>query len=96
MKIAKEHAKTSIHKMNAKVRSLEQNRKSTAAIEDFTNNEERQTEEALIANEITHLEHAQAKTKKEIFKAQRNNYGKKLGEIWLAMSKNRKPRDPIY
>jgi hypothetical protein len=95
-KIAKEHAKTSIHKINAKVKSLEQNRKSIAVTEDFTNNEERQIEEALIANEITHLERAQAKTKKEIFKARRNNHGKKLGGIWSVMSKNRKPRDPIY
>ena len=82
--------------MNAKVKSLEQNRKSIAATEDFTNNEEHQIEEALIANEITHLERAQAKTKKEIFKARRNNHGKKLGGIWSVMSKNRKPRDPIY
>jgi hypothetical protein len=55
-----------------------------------------QTEEALLANEIAHLERLRAKTHKEIFQVKRNNHGEKLGGIWSAISKKKKPRDPIY
>ena len=95
-KTAKEHAKNSTHKIKVKLRALDEDRKSTAAARDFKNNEARQTEEAFLANEIAHLERASAKTRKEIFRARRNNHGERLGSIWSAMSKSKKPRDPIY
>ena len=95
-KIAKNHAKTLIHKTNMKIRNLEKDRRAIAANRDFNENKEHQTEEALLTNEITHLGCAQAKSKKEIFRAQKNNHREKLEGIWSVMSKSRKPRDPIY
>ena len=66
-KIAKDHAKSSTHKINVRARMLEKARKTTIATRDFDTNEALQTEEALLANEITHLGCATAKTRKEIF-----------------------------
>jgi hypothetical protein len=68
-KTVKNHAKTLIHKTNTKIRNLEKDRRATAANRDFSENKERQTEEAFLANEITHLGCTQAKSKKEIFRA---------------------------
>ena len=74
-KIAKDHTKSSTHKMNVRARMLEKARKTTIATRDFDTNEALQTEEALLANEITHLGCATAKTQKEIFQARRNHQG---------------------
>jgi hypothetical protein len=82
-KIAKDHTKSSTHKMNVRARMLEKARKTTIVTRDFDTNEALQTEEAL-TNEITHLGCAMAKTRKEIFQACRNHQGKKLGGIWSA------------
>jgi hypothetical protein len=95
-RIAKDHAKMSTHKINAKMRMLQENRRNITATDNFEHNEMLQTEEALLANKIMHLERSKAKTHKEIFRVKRNNHGEKLGGIWSLMSKKKKPRDPIY
>jgi hypothetical protein len=53
---AKEHEKMSAHKINAKTKSLEKKRKTMLTSEDFKVNDTCQAEEALLANEIAHLE----------------------------------------
>jgi hypothetical protein len=68
-KIAKTHTNTTTHKIIAKARSLDKDRKATAVTRDFEHNEDLQSEEAFLANEITHLERTMAKTQKEIFRA---------------------------
>jgi len=53
---AKEHEKMSTHKINTKAKSLEQRQKAMLASEDLAANDTHQMEEALLANEIVHLE----------------------------------------
>ncbi len=93
---AKEHKKMSTHKINTKAKSLEQRQKAMLASEDLVANDAHQTEEALLVNEIVHLEQMKAKTQKEILRAHRSNHSEKLGSLWSAMSKTRNLRDPIY
>ena len=93
--ITKATMKETYHKINSKINALEKDRKDTIANPDFDSNSALQRHEAYLAHEITFLERKRGKNKKETLQAELVSHGEKLGGIWSAMSKEKKPRDLI-
>ena len=93
--VTKATMKTTHHKINSKITSLEKDHKETINHPDFLRNGELRRHEAYLANELGHLEQKRARDRKETLNATLAKHGEKLGGIWSALSKEKKPRDLI-
>ena len=93
--IAKEKMKNTHYKINSKVNRLEKDRKALANHPDADTNNEICINEKFIAEELEHLEKKRAKNKKHRLNAELASHGEKLGGVWSAISKERKPRNHI-
>ena len=94
-KIAKNHTKKSRHKATSMVNNLRQDIKSITANPNFDNDEHLRTEEAYLENRLAHMLKVVAKNQKADTKAALATHGEKLGGIWSAINKEKKPRDLI-
>ena len=92
---AKGTMKETYYKVNSRAKTLEKDRNDTTNMPDFDTNDRLRTHEAYLANEISHLEAKKGKERKETLAAALANHGEKMGGIWSAMSKSKKPRDLI-
>ena len=93
--IAKRVAKESYHKINSRANALTKDIKELTAHSDFDTNDKLRTSEAILANELAHLEKVNTRAQKEILHAKISSHGERLGGIWSAISKDNKPRDLI-
>jgi ribonuclease HI/exonuclease III len=93
--IAKRMAKETHHKINSRVNKLEQDIKSIASNPNLDTDDNLKTNEAFLANELAHLEKKLAKQRKDNLAAELTAHGEKLGGIWSAINKEKKPRDLI-
>ena len=94
MTVKKETDKSK-YKAMQKIKNLEKDRSETIETLAFERNEPARTHEAYLANEIKHLMRKDAQGKREDMKANLIHHGEKLGGIWTAISKGKKPRDLI-
>lgn len=78
-----------------KLKNLKKDRVETLKRQDIDRNEESQWHEAIIANEIEHLEKLISYNNREQVKTKIALHGEKLGGTWSNMSKARKPRNII-
>ena len=79
-----------------KIKNLKKDRKETLERQDLDDNVETQWREAIIANEIEHLEKLNSFNNRERVKAKITLHGEKFGGSWSKMSKIKKPRDVIW
>jgi exonuclease III len=93
--IAKRMAKEIHHKLNSRITRLERDIKATTSNPNFDTDNNLRINEAILASEMTHLEKKQAKHRKEDLSAEIAAHGEKLGGVWSAMNKEKKPRDLI-
>ena len=93
--IAKEILGTSHHRINTSIQRLEKDRNALANNPDADTNDDIRTNEALIAHKIEHLESLVAHNKSNALKAELATHREKLGGVWSAINKQRKPRDLI-
>ena len=93
--IAKRHNKNTYHKINSRANHLKKDINEITQHEDFDTNDVLRTTEALLAQEIEHLEKLKARNKKDKLRAEIALHGEKLGGIWSALNKENKPRDLI-
>jgi hypothetical protein len=93
--IARTEADKSKYKAAQKIKNLEKDRKEITADPTFDQNENARAQEIYLASEIKHLKRKDAQGKREDTKANIIHHGEKLGGIWSAISKDRKPRDLI-
>ena len=77
------------------IKNLERDIKDITAKPDFDENNHLRVEEAYLENKLTHLIKILAKNEKAEMKASLAAHGEKLGGIWSAINKERKPRDLI-
>lgn len=77
--LAKEHSKSSVHKLNSRTCTLEKDRKNTLVHPNFENDENLCTHEAFLAQELVDLKKLQATNQRETLKAKLDNQGEKLG-----------------
>jgi ribonuclease HI len=78
-----------------RINQLTKDREQTLERPDFEENIELQWQEAILANEIEHLEKVISHNNRERLKAKITFHGEKLGGLWSNLSKPRKPRDAI-
>src|SRR5713226_3338534 len=62
---------------------------------DFDTNENLRISETILASELEHIEKTQARDKKDHLRAEIATHGEKLGGVWSAINKEKKPRDLI-
>lgn len=92
--IAKE-ARMKKYKAKARLRKLEKDREEVLKKIETEEKEELQWQEAILANEIGHLEKITSYNERQRLKAKISWHGEKLGGTWSNLSKPRKPRDAI-
>jgi ribonuclease HI/exonuclease III len=93
--IAKEHTHKSRHKTASMIKRLEKDIKTITADPDFDANEKMRAEEAFLENKLAHLIKTMARNQKAEFKAELAIHGERLGGIWSAINKEKKPRNLI-
>ena len=93
---AQRHNKETYHKINSRVMALKKDIHNITQHPNFTTEMTLGTTEAILAQELEHLEKIQTKDKKDKLKTEIALHGEKLGGIWSALSKDIKPRDTIY
>jgi ribonuclease HI len=94
-KLAKDHTKKTCHKATSMVKNLEKDIKAISANPDFDNDDRLRTEEAYLESKLAHMLKVLAKNQKADTKAALATHGEKLGGIWTAINKEKKPRDLI-
>ena len=93
--IAKEMMKDVHYKLNTCIRLLEKDRKALANNPEADTCDSIRTSEALINNQLKHLTSKRARAKKDELRAELAMHGEKLGGVWSAINKERKPRNLI-
>ena len=93
---AKKHNKETYYKFNSRISALKKDIHNIAQHPDFTIDTTMGTTEAILAQELNHLEKKHSKDKKDKLRAEIALHGEKLGGVWSAISKDVKPRDTIY
>ena len=93
--IAKEIMGTSHHRINTCIQRLEKDRDALANHPDADTNDEIRTNEAHIAQKLEHLVGLIANDKSDKLRTELAVQGEKLGGVWSAMNKEKKPRDLI-
>ena len=94
-KWTKDTMKNTHYRRATKLKNLQKDRKKLLADPNFETNQNLQWSEALLAKEIEYLERKTSKENCEITKAKMILHGEKLGGMWTAMSKSKKPRDHL-
>ena len=93
--IAKTKADKSRHKTASRIKRLEKDRQEICNDPEFEYDDEARSKESYLASEIKHLKVAEEKGNKEDMRAKLMHHGEKLGGIWSAINKEKKPRDMI-
>ena len=94
-KIAKDHTNKSHHKTTSMIKNLEKDIKLITSAPDFDTNDKMRAEEAYLENRLAHLIKVVARNQKADTKAALAENGERLGGIWTAINKEKKPRNMI-
>jgi hypothetical protein len=94
-KTAKKKADKSRHKVSSRIKRLERDRDETRNNPNFEYDEDTRAKESYLMSEIKHIITAKDKENREDLRATIADHGEKLGGIWSAINKEKKPRDLI-
>jgi hypothetical protein len=95
IRLAKETARKSYHKLNSRMEAIEKDLHVLYTSPDFDANESARTNAAFLTSELEHLAKVRTKNQRNKLHAKLAHHGKRLGGIWSAISKEKKPRDLI-
>jgi len=93
--LAKKEIKNTYHKLGSRIKAIEKDLKILLDSPDLDTNEETCMNAAFLTNELEHLEKIKAKNQRNKLKVILANQGEHLGGKWSALSKEKKPRNPI-
>ena len=94
-KIAKADANKSRHKITTRINKLEEDWDRVRKDPNFEYDENARAKESYLANEIKHLISKRDRERRDDLCATISHHGEKLGGIWSAINKEKKPRDLI-
>lgn len=89
------NAKKTRYKATSMIKNLEKDIKIISANPNFDIDDHLRTEEAYLESKLAHLLKVVAKNQKADMKATLATHGERLGGIWTAINKEKKPRDLI-
>ena len=92
---AKNYADKSRYKLVSKLKCLENDRKELTEDPNFNTDGNLRARESFIEHEIKHLQNTEAKISHENLRAAITHHGEKIGGIWSAINKEKKPRNLI-
>lgn len=95
-KIVKSHTNKIKHKTALMIKNLERDIRKMTKNANFDNNDKLRTEEAYLENKLSHMIKVLAQNQKTEMRVNLANHGKKLGGIWTAINKDKKPCDLIH
>ena len=95
-KLAKEAAKECFHKISSRIKAIEKDLKETNNTPDISTNGDVQTHGAYLVSHLKHLKKKEAKNRKDLLNAKLANHGERLGGMWSALGKEKRPRNPIH
>ena len=93
--IAKKKMKDVHYKIAMRIQLLEEDRTALANDPNTDTCNDIRSSKAMITNQIDHLTKKTARAKKSKLAAELVNHGEKLGGVWSALNKDKKPRDLI-
>ena len=93
--IAKDTIGKSYHKIISRIHRLEKDRDALANDPSADTNNNTRADEALIAEELEHLEKIIAQDKKNKLNAELSSHGERMGGAWSAINKEKTPRNLI-
>ncbi|KAH9005679.1 Endonuclease/exonuclease/phosphatase, partial [Lactarius deliciosus] len=94
--LARIHNKISWAKLTSRMKAIEKDLKELSNNPELDNSDTIRTNEAFLANELAYLERVQERDNRDEMRAALAHHGERLGGIWSAINKDRKPRDLIY
>ena len=94
--LTKETAKETHHKIISRIKALEKDIKATNRNPDIIRDNDLRAHEAFLNSQLKQLKKKRSKNRTDIMKANLSNHGEKLGGIWSALGKERRPRNPIH
>ena len=95
-KLAKDITKENYYKITSCIKALEEDLRRTNNNPEISMNGNLQAHEAYLANHLKHLKKKEAWNWKDCLSAKLANHGKWLGGMWLALGKEKRPRNPIH
>lgn len=94
-KTAKENANKARLKAASRLKRLEKDRKELTNNPNFDWDNDLRSRESHLAYEIKHLQNSEAQHSRQNLRAAIAHHGEKIGGIWSAINKEKKPRDLI-
>jgi len=95
-RIAKDAAKENYHKISSRIKAIERDLKETNNNPEIRTNGNIQTHKAYLANHLKHLKKKEEKNRKDLLNTKLANHGERLGGMWSALGKEKRPRNPIH
>jgi len=95
-KLAKETTKECYHKITSRIKAIEKDIKETNNNPKINTNNNLRAHEAFLTSQLKQLKKKEATTHKATLNAKLANHSEKLGGIWSALGKEKRPRNPIY
>ena len=95
-KIAKDTAKECYYKITSRIKAIEKDLRETNNRPDISTNKEAQAHEAYLANQLKQLKKKDAKNRRDVLNAKLANHSEWMGGMWLALGKEKRPRNPIH
>ena len=95
-KIAKKHTNKTRYKTETMINTLEKDIKNITADPNFDTSANLRAEEAYLENKLSQIIKTLARNQKSDLKANLASHGEKLGGIWSAINKEKKPRNLIH
>ena len=95
-KTARETAKECFHKVTSRIKAIERDLRDTNNSQDISTNREAQTHAAYLTSQLRHLKKKEARNQRDLLSAKLANHGERLGGIWSALGKEKRPRNPIH
>ena len=93
--LAKKEIRNTHHKLGSCIKAIEKDLQSLLANPELDTNEDVRMNAAFLTNELEHLEKIKAKNQRNKLKANLANQGECLGGKWSALSKEKRPCNPI-
>jgi len=95
-KLTKEAAKECYYKITSCIKAIKKDLKETINNPEISTNRNMQTHESYLTSQLKHLKKKEAKNRKNILNAKLANHGERLGGMWSALGKEKRPRNPIH